>query len=322
MKKNPRYQRSEMSSIIDQILDQDTINLGFTIEYEKNGQTVQHIFSTSDVVRHLCTYYTYSFFRISSDNPGFGSAFNSDLGYFLYLWTGYLKDKNSDFVRIAQAYDSEYNPISNYSMRDQETEGRKIGDETRSFSGTDTLTTTGKGVSGVENGDVTTVDGYGDRVTERDMYKNGLGSTVDGKHSDREITTESGTTSSDQINQKIERKTDAELDFDESSLTGYQKTGSKAINETAYGKNETISRNNEKELSPIAGNTDISGKYAESKDRYFTREGNIGVTTSQHMISEELELRYKNYFLRDIVSLFANQNLVYIGGEYCDNFFV
>lgn len=86
-------------------------------------------------------------------------------------------------------------------------------------------------------------------------------------------------------------------------------TGRQTETETEYDQltdTRTINRTNS--MSGTGAGGTITGA-AEIDQHYFTREGNIGVTTSQQMIESEIELRYKYnlwyMFIREFITRYT-----------------
>ena len=144
------------------------------------------------------------------------------VAYFASLWTQYRANTQDQLQRAYDAMTAQYNPINNYDMLEQSADGHRRGDLT------DTVTPTGG--------------------TESKTYRYGIDSSTDGELSDRsEVLPKTGT----KTETKHTHTNDQTMDFDSSTLTGYN----------------------------------------ESTEHYLKRSGNIGVTTSAQMITGEVELR-------------------------------
>ena len=173
-------------------------------------------------------------------------AFTANAGYFVQLWQEYVNNTKSNLYRTLQAMAAEYDPVSNYDMREQSSDGRKVSTET------DTTTPTG--------GSKTTLNRFG------------IDSDANGSPYD--VT-------------KIE------------PLPNTQTATTKAMT-------------SDKTITDNEGNT-LTG-YHEANDHFMQRSGNIGVTTAQQMISEEIKLR-KHDILREYVRGFIDRYAYTIGGE-------
>ena len=114
------------------------------------------------------------------------------VAYFASLWTQYRANTQDQLQRAYDAMTAEYNPINNYDMLEQSADGHRRGDLT------DTVTPTGG--------------------TESKTYRYGIDSSTDGELSDRsEVLPKSGT----KTETKHAHTNDQTMDFDSSTLTGY-----------------------------------------------------------------------------------------------------
>ena len=172
--------------------------------------------------------------------------YTNNAGYFVQLWQEYVNNTKAQLGRALAAMAAKYDPVSNYDMKEQSADGRKISTET------DTTTPTG--------GSKTTVNRFG-----IDSDENGAAYDVT----------------------KIEPLKDTQ------TATTKAMTGDKTITDND-------------------GNT-LTG-YHEAHDHFLQRSGNIGVTTAQQMITEELRLR-KEDLLRSYVKTFIDRHAYTIGGE-------
>lgn len=67
--------------------------------------------------------------------------------------------------------------------------------------------------------------------------------------------------------------------------------------------------------SLTVGDTEYTADFVEGETK--NRHGNLGVTSSQNMIQQEIDLRLKPLIML-YLDQFANTYLYYIGGEWCD----
>lgn len=65
------------------------------------------------------------------------------------------------------------------------------------------------------------------------------------------------------------------------------------------------------------GDTTYTADYVEGETK--SRHGNLGVTSSQNMIQQEIDLRLKPLIML-YLDTFANTYLYYVGGEWCDSY--
>ena len=159
----------------------------------------------------------------------------------------------------------------NHSYGGSDTKTNK-GTDTNTQSGTDTTKNTGT----TENKNV---NNNGTSTTTRDIY--GFNSDTE-SNADKEKTVVNQTvtdTQTDNLTQTLEHGLSNKEDIDTTETTTYNNTDDETINITDSG----------------SGNEDTTGN--EKHDLH--RHGNIGVTTNQHMITEELKLR-RNIFVNEM----------------------
>ena len=159
----------------------------------------------------------------------------------------------------------------NHSYGGSDTKTNK-GTDTNTQSGTDTTKNTGT----TENKNV---NNNGTSTTTRDIY--GFNSDAE-SNADKEKTVVNQTvtdTRTDNLTQTLEHGLSNKEDIDTTETTTYNNTDDETINITDSG----------------SGNEDTTGN--EKHDLH--RHGNVGVTTNQYMITEELKLR-KNIFVNEM----------------------
>lgn len=159
----------------------------------------------------------------------------------------------------------------NHSYGGSDTKTNK-GTDTNTQSGTDTTKNTGT----TENKNV---NRDGTSTTTRDIY--GYNSEVE-SNADKEKTVVNQTvtdTQTDNLTQTLEHGLSNKEDIDTTETTTYNNSDDETINITDSG----------------SGNEDTTGN--ETHDLH--RHGNVGVTTNQYMITEELKLR-KNIFVNEM----------------------
>lgn len=159
----------------------------------------------------------------------------------------------------------------NHSYGGSDTKTNK-GTDTNTQSGTDTTKNTGT----TENKNV---NNNGTSTTTRDVY--GFNSDTE-SNADKEKTVVNQTvtdTQTDNLTQTLEHGLSNKEDIDTTETTTYNNTDDETINITDSG----------------SGNEDTTGN--EKHDLH--RHGNVGVTTNQYMITEELKLR-RNIFVNEM----------------------
>lgn len=204
------------------------------LEVAFNGET---IFNSVSVFHEMTKYTDYKI--------GVSEIFTASTAYFISLWSEYRENTKAQLYRAWKALQAEYDPISNYDMREQSSDGRKDGKETEKNT--------------PHGGSQTTVNRFG-----------------------------------------IDSGTNGEP-FDKTTLQPLDGTYTETEKEKTHDK--TITDND--------GQT-VSG-YAETNDHYMTRSGNIGVTTSQQMLNEEIKVRQTD-LLKNYVSEFIARYCYYVGG--------
>lgn len=172
--------------------------------------------------------------------------YTSNAGYFLELWQEYVNNTKAQLSRSLAALAAEYDPVSNYDMKEQSADGTKLSKET------DKVTPKG--------GTKTTVNRFG------------IDSDANGEP------------------------------YDVTQIEPLEDTQTETTKE--YTSDNTIPDND--------GNT-VSG-FHEAKQHFLQRSGNIGVTTAQQMITEELKLRQVD-LLRVYVKAFIDRYAYTTGGD-------
>ena len=222
------------------------------------------------------------------------------------MWRTYVDMSMHNWERVLTSLYADYNPISNYDMKESSADGVKRGGQSQSTSN-ETKTATGSKVSDTvdttsygDNGQKTTVEHFVNGFDDTD-YKSGVPANKD-------ITTLTGNMEHD-----IKYKNDINIADDDAglvdnNLTGYTRMGGKTSG------TETIEYTNNLALDTAGGNSDMDIKYNETNTHYLTRFGNIGITSSQQLIMSEVELRKYN-LIESIVDTFAERYLFYVGGE-------
>lgn len=184
---------------------------------------------------------------------------------------------------IYDALLAEYNPIYNYNMIEKETIN-----ETGNGS-EDEDTTLNKTLSSSDNSTAK------DSGTVKNESKDG--GTVKNDSSD---SSESNSTTNNKVFGY--NSEEAVKDSEQSSTESDSSTGTSTETRALTGENtETRALDTETNASHSENGSDITDRnktYSDNKDtkRDLTREGNIGVTTSQQMIESELHLRMNKYF--------------------------
>lgn len=166
-------------------------------------------------------------------------------GYIIAEWQTFVARNGENLKRMLDALFADYDPISNYDMKESGSDG--------------------------ETEDVTHQTPKGKTHTDITPYATGINSTGNGAQQGKQMTE---TYFSDQ-----------------------------AEAETSHDHNKSI---------PDNAGSSVSG-FWKTRQHFFQRHGNIGVTTSAQMITQELELRVVEV-VRDFVQRFFDQYCYYVGG--------
>lgn len=235
--------------------------------------------------------------------------------------------------RLFETLHANYDPIENYSMIENGTENattentrRKTGTDTASATGTDTVTHTGSGSSRDSGQDTTGRTGTDTHTLSGTDTENITGSerlTKTGTVVNEDVKTEQhnifgfNTTDTagvpDSITTTNDRNTQTNNTVDDTATTGskttqYGRTDTETVALTdtlTHGKQTDITDNftdstQHGRTDTTTHNTTDAVNGTADKEHTLTRHGNIGVTTTQEMITQELILRETNYFL-DVV---------------------
>lgn len=248
---------------------------------------------------------------------------------FITTLTEFWNLRKGDYYNMYGALTKNYDPINNYSMAEKGIDGTKIDsteDEnvrTGSINTTETPlggTSTVVTPEGKEKVTTTPTGSYAETITKAGGEKT--------TNTESRTTYDAPTTFVDAVKnvsdtvpnagneEKTDHtfnqyKTDEETTFDQRKTTTElsYKSGTKTTNDVDYDDltdTRTITPHNTQSGYNQAGT--ISAAH-EVKEHYFTREGNVGVTTSQQMITSELELRYiynlKYMFIREFLTRFT-----------------
>ena len=244
----------------------------------------------------------------------FAQQFEDYQSRFITLYNNYVENMGYSYWRMFDALQREYNPIENYAMLEagadghkqsqktitdggSETEGLKIGTSDTTRSGSQT-TGHGHTITDTHTGSVTT-----------DRYSNAFdsGITADGTHVSKEVVnpsavsdtqTNSGTDTLTFNNVKDQQNHSHDVSDTEEDGVG---SGWDSVRKDKKNLTTTEDFNNDVTLSFKKTNPDgtdttetLGSDFADGNMYRHTRSGNIGVTTAQQMLNEELELRKKN----------------------------
>lgn len=187
---------------------------------------------------------------------------------------------NDKWSRLWLAFQQEYDPISNYDMTENETISETT-DNTETHTGTDTTTHTGTTTKTNTGTDTTTRNGS---ETERHT---GTDTTETNGTNENEISAFNSTSYQD----------NSQITKDETSENEKDLTDTRTYNNVSDVETVNLSENATQNLSD-ANTKNLTDNLDGQKDivRDLTRSGNIGVTTTQQMLTSEIELRKWLYY--------------------------
>ena len=213
-------------------------------------------------------------------------------------WRAFVSTHNTDIAKMFAAYNTDYSPLENYRMTEQGTDTLAVGrthNNQFTADNTDTLTRTGttstETNSTGKNVDTTTTE------TKNTGTQTTAG-TADTTNSVAAYNAAEMTNRDKQTDQTNSTRTD---DLTQSTTNGgeinTQTAGTATVTNnttdtTTYNKTET---------------TNATEQGTDTTNHELTRSGNIGVTTSQQMLTSELILRAPNNIAYYAVELFVSQ---------------
>lgn len=225
-----------------------------------------------------------------------------------------------NFDRIMEAYSAEYNPIENYDRYenwtrtpDLEDTSTHTGKDSTDHSGNDSLVKTGQDT--VTNSGTDTTAHTGTDTTDHTYtnYKESM------DYSGSKITEEQ-VSAFDNANYQPSKKTTetpSQLD-EEKSITGSHadELTHGHIEELTHGlvettvKGTTDTQNYNSSEATTYGST-VTDRHTGNEQYYNYTHGNIGIRSSQELITQELELRKYDVYL-DIAARFEHEFMVQV----------
>jgi hypothetical protein len=205
-----------------------------------------------------------------------------------------LAHKNN-WQRLAEALEKHYNPIENYNRSETWTDT-----DTRTENWTDTEKRTEEWTHGASIDDTGTVD-----VKRTDNLKQKTDGTTSTETTGDESGNQTETNAaigynSDTWKDNTKTTTDHESDTSSTSDTTVDQTVENTGTQDSLTTNDLNRNLEENSLSSVDGSNGRVGSSGGSVTHTGNVSGNIGVTTSQQMVLQEIELRQK-YNLVDIV---------------------
>lgn len=212
-----------------------------------------------------------------------------------------------DWQRMYNALYSDYNPIENYDRNEWEKQhDANSGNDILTNGGTDTVTDSGTDTVSNSGSDITTLGGQDKTVgQEIDDDKN-----VQTPNLTRETNVSAFDADNyqprDQVNDTGTDTTQRNRQLDTASTVNYGKTDTLQhgkVEKTDHGKVETTKHGKTE-------NTEFG--HILDMERWMRAHGNIGVTTTQEMITQEMELRLTYNIYNIITYAFEKEFLVQV----------
>lgn len=191
-----------------------------------------------------------------------------ELNLLMHTW---FKTRKNEYQRMWDALNAEYNPIENTdryedSWRTIERDGE--GTEKRDSSNT--------------------VERTNSRTTEVNGESSGNGTTTGESTRTPNLTTEETVSAFDSESYQPDRRR---------SESGTESTNNTETTHTSANSSQTAKQNgNENETATENANINRTEKSKDTEKTGLHSHGNIGITTNQEMINEELELRKFNIY--------------------------
>lgn len=214
------------------------------------------------------------------------------------VWQMFVDIHNKDIARISQAITTEYKPLDNYNMVENGSENTlTTRDITRNSTMTndDTLTKTGTVTT------ETAATGKNVDTTTAEVKNTGTQTAADTAETINSIAAYNDTNVS--IHDKQNTTTNGTRTDDLTQKT----TNGGEVNTTASSNAKITNDTNDTTHTVTA--EENTGRDSENGEitHTLTRSGNIGVTTSQQMLSSEIFLRVRNQIAYYAVELFISQ---------------
>lgn len=214
------------------------------------------------------------------------------------VWQMFVDIHNKDIARISQAITTEYKPLDNYNMVENGSENTlTTRDITRNSTMTndDTLTKTGTVTT------ETAATGKNVDTTTAEVKNTGTQTAADTAETINSIAAYNDTNVS--IHDKQNTTTNGTRTDDLTQKTTNGGEVNTTATSTAKITNDTNDTTHTATAEESIGRDSENGEITHT----LTRSGNIGVTTSQQMLSSEIFLRVRNQVAYYAVELFISQ---------------
>lgn len=259
---------------------------------------------------------------------------SNSMTIFLALYTNFSANMGNQFYRMWDALQREYNPIENYSMLEAGADGHKQSERTTTDGGSQTegvkvgtSDNTRTGSQGTQHGHTVTDTHTGSVTTDR--YENAFdsGISADGTHVSKEVVNPSGATDTqtnggtDTVTYNSVKDTQTHSHDVADATVGGIGSGWDSVRtekkdlETSESFADDVSVSFKRTNPDGTDSSETLGTDFSDGTMYrHTRSGNIGVTTAQQMLTEELELRQTN-LLKMWVESFIREYFSYVGDD-------
>lgn len=243
-------------------------------------------------------YYKYTQWAILAD------PLSNPMTAFLACYTNFKANMGEGFWRMYDALERQYNPIENYSMIEAGADGHKQSKKTN--------TGTSDGLTGTKDADRThKTEGKTKETGDQYAFNSPNASPVDVQ------TTEYGADNTEfkTTDSYTNLVSDTVDNVTMSNMEQTQKSHGKSEATEEFQDNKTLSF---KKTNPDGTDTTetLGSDFTDGTMYRHTRSGNIGVTTAQAMLNEELELRKRN-LLSEWCEMFIREytTLIFDGEE-------
>lgn len=225
-----------------------------------------------------------------------------------------------NFDRIMEAFSAEYNPIENYDRHENWTRTPDLSDtsthtgqDSTAHSGNDSLVKTGKDTVANSGQDTTAHTGTDSTVHSYTDYQESI------DYSGTKTTEEKVSAFDNASYQPSKQTTETPTDLDQTktisgsntdALThGHTETLTHGLTETTT-KGTTDTQNYNSSEATTYGST-VTDRHTGNEQYYNYTHGNIGIRSSQELITQELELRKYDIY-NDIAARFEHEFIVQV----------
>lgn len=214
------------------------------------------------------------------------------------VWQMFVDMHNKDISRISQAMTTDYKPLDNYNMTESgndTTELSRNRNGTLSADNTDTLTRAGTVKTATE------ATGKNVDTTTAEVKNTGTQTAADATETTNSIAAYNDTDVSIHDKQNTTSNGTRTDDLTQTTTNGGE------VNTTATTSATVTNDTTDTNAITKSERTTEQESGTDTVTHSLTRSGNIGVTTSQQMLSSEIFLRVRNQIAYYAVELFISQ---------------